>query len=361
MSEFLKAGDMEVEILSPGEAEQLDSILWQKLACESCFPNPFFEQWCLLPALRHFTDKQTVFLVVVRHDGAFVALFPVVLFRKYKCIPYVSIWQHDHCYLSDPLLIRDVDMLFLVQVLTGYFHAHWFFIPVHDPALFPASKYVTSLRWSRGAVYDKNEIEAHLRGVGGKSRREIRRSFKKLYDNLDIKYVEHHDLRRGLDNFCNLEHSGWKGHTGGSILSSSNVTLFYSDMIAKVKNHECLCFQELWDGNTLIASAMRMMRGGYWYDIKTTYNENYREYGPGKLLELINLEFLKFEDFIQLDSCTSRDNYVINKYWPHHISLCSSYIFQGLFTRLLWKYTLQLKWRLGSGLRSYADASGDAK
>ena len=361
MSELLINGDLEVEILSPGEAEQLDSVLWQKLARESCFPNPFFEQWCLLPALRHFTDNQPVFLVVARHAGAFAALFPVVLLRKYRCIPYVSIWQHDHCYLSDPLLMQDVDILFLVKILTGYFHAHWFFIPVHAPALLATSKYVTSSRWSRGAVLEKQEIEAHLSGVGGKSRREIRRSFKKLYENLDIKYLEHNDLRKGLDNFCNLEHRGWKGRTGGSILSSSSVTLFYNDMIAKIKNRESLTFQELWDGNTLIASAMRMMRGGYWYDIKTTYNENYREYGPGKLLELINLEFLKFEDFIQLDSCTSRDNYVINKYWPHQLELCSSYVFQGLFTSLLWKHILQLKWRVARALRSDSAASEGAK
>jgi hypothetical protein len=349
MKNIAQINSLDIEILSPDAAEQVDIGQWNQLAQQSRYPNPFFEPWNLLPALRNLTDNNEIYLITIKDDKGLAGLFPVSTLFKFKCIRYLSIWKHDHCFLGDPLLLSGININDIIDQLKTRLGANWFFIPLHSPQLLRKGKFfVYDKQCSRGGITDNRCIQSHLDGLSGKSCREIRRYFRKIHNNFNIKFIEHFNPGQGISHFTTLEHKGWKGKSGGSILAKKNIEIYYNEMAEMANSQDKFVFQELWADSALLAMSMRIKTRGFWFDIKTTYDEDYRQYSPGKVLELINLEFLKFEHFQQLDSCTSPENVLVNKYWPEKITLHNSNIFfTSLFGRF-WKNVFLIKWFISS-------------
>src|SRR3954454_13808747 len=74
---------------------------WQDLAAAAAEPNPFYEPWMLLPALRSFARNGRVEVVLVSRGERLCGLFPVA-WRRGRA----ELWRHPYCYLSAPLLRR---------------------------------------------------------------------------------------------------------------------------------------------------------------------------------------------------------------------------------------------------------------
>src|ERR1700704_5320538 len=74
---------------------------WEDLAAASVEPNPFYEPWMLLPALRSFARRERVEVVLVLRGDRLCGLFPVVHRRG-----QAGLWRHPYCYLTAPLLRR---------------------------------------------------------------------------------------------------------------------------------------------------------------------------------------------------------------------------------------------------------------
>src|SRR4051812_49302881 len=67
---------------------------WQELAADAAEPNPFYEPWMLLPALRSFSRAGEVEVILVFRDERLCGLFPVA-FRRGRA----ELWRHPYCYL----------------------------------------------------------------------------------------------------------------------------------------------------------------------------------------------------------------------------------------------------------------------
>src|SRR3954454_4126380 len=74
---------------------------WQDLAAAAAEPNPFYEPWMLLPALRSFARNGRVEVVLVFRGDDLCGLFPVA-YRRGRA----ELWRHPYCYLTAPLLRR---------------------------------------------------------------------------------------------------------------------------------------------------------------------------------------------------------------------------------------------------------------
>ena len=74
---------------------------WEELASASVEPNPFYEPWVLLPALRSFARRERVEVVLVFRGELLCGLFPIVHRRG-----RAGLWRHPYCYLTAPLLRR---------------------------------------------------------------------------------------------------------------------------------------------------------------------------------------------------------------------------------------------------------------
>src|SRR5437016_5278579 len=82
---------------------------WESLAAQALEPNPFFEHWLLLPALRAFAANDDLRIVCIRRGGKLAALFPFRLVSRYKGLPLNALasWRHPHCLLCTPLVVRE--------------------------------------------------------------------------------------------------------------------------------------------------------------------------------------------------------------------------------------------------------------
>src|SRR4026207_948693 len=121
-SEILSVDDprrgRDASLLEPMSVVVIDNVdiledyveAWEKLAVEALEPNPFYEPWMLIPALRtQSTGKDLcVVLVLTVNEGEPVlcGVFPLEKKQRYKKLPLAaySLWQHIYSPLCTPLI-----------------------------------------------------------------------------------------------------------------------------------------------------------------------------------------------------------------------------------------------------------------
>ena len=88
--------DFRIEVVR--EPARLAAIApaWEELAANACEPNPFYEPWYLLGALR--ARRGDTMRCVLLWDGARLAgLFPFERVPRYKALPLAALasWRHS--------------------------------------------------------------------------------------------------------------------------------------------------------------------------------------------------------------------------------------------------------------------------
>src|SRR5215813_851174 len=94
------------------DADALEGYVeqWQELASHALEPNPFYESWMLIPALRSFARDKDVRVVLVfstvQDESILCGVFPLEKKSRYKGLPVgtFSMWQHIYCALCTPLI-----------------------------------------------------------------------------------------------------------------------------------------------------------------------------------------------------------------------------------------------------------------
>lgn len=311
---------------------------WDDLSRSSIFTNPFYERWNLLPALNHLEKELKVFVITIHKNAVLIGLFPIHIGIFKYTIKYLTLWQHDHCYLSDPLLKEAIDLNFLLCQIGQRLNTQFTIISLHSADLFISSRNIHSVSTTRAAVLNKNHIIAHLEALSGKFKREIKRTKRKIINEGNLNLIQQDNLQEGLNNYCELEHQGWKGRDGGSIDYKHTTRSYYQDIIKSQNLHQAIQIQELRLDDQCIAACIRFKSNQIYYEVKTTYNEAYKKLAPGKLLEIEILKDLTDSNFRYIDSCTQQNNRLINTLWPDKIELKTSYFFYPNF----YSYTLSV-------------------
>lgn len=326
--------DIEIQVYSRKESSLIPEKQWNELARSSLYTNPFYERWNLLPALKYLDKSDDVYLVAISRKGDLIGLFPIIINNSFFGLKTLSLWQHDHCYLTDPLTSIDIDLLTILHCLGSFFHTQWSQIDSHSPSLLSgySKQSIHSINSNRAAVLHPINILNKLSNLPRKIQRDIKRTSKNLEKQYAISFSNSHNLADSFERYIKLEHKGWKGQDKGSIISSQNTLDYYYHMIKTNPCHQSIRIQELIADNTSIAICIRFISGNKFYEVKTSFDESYKQYSPGRLLEINNLEELSNINFSLVDSCTGENNKLINKLWPDRINLQSSYIFYPTLT-----------------------------
>jgi Acetyltransferase (GNAT) domain len=79
---------------------------WDRLALCAVEPNPFFESWHLLPALRALDPGETVQLLMFETDGQLAGMIPVTRQKRLsgKRGPHLALWTHPDYHHGAPLV-----------------------------------------------------------------------------------------------------------------------------------------------------------------------------------------------------------------------------------------------------------------
>jgi CelD/BcsL family acetyltransferase involved in cellulose biosynthesis len=305
----------------------LESIVpaWEALARDACEPNPFYEHWMLLPALRAF-GGQDVRVVLVWRGEQLAALFPFRRLARYKGLPASALtsWLHAHCLLGTPLVRADavhecLDALFAWRDASLI---EFCYLPAGEPfhrALAAALaarglSLIVNRAWSRGLLR-KNRAT-----ISGQLRRQFAKKERRLAERGRFAHVTlgpHDDIGRWIEDFLRLEAGGWKGREG-SAMACTEVNRRYATEIftAAFRRGRLLMCGLDFDGRP-IGRRSSFIAGAGSYAFKTAYDESLAEFSPGVMLELANIRQLDAAPGIEwMDSFTEDANLALDRMWP---------------------------------------------
>lgn len=312
------------------------SARWDALAQWAVEPNPFFEAWFLLPALRGFDGSGRVRLMCLEADGELVGLMPWRRDWTYYGypLPQWSTWLHANCFLGLPLVAPGFEKAFWRALLEwADDHAgpalflHLSHLPLTGP-LYDALKQVCQETGRPGSMVRREEratletgqsVDQYLdAALGTKKRKELRRQRRRLAEEgvLAVRRSEGSEgLEQWIDDFLALESSGWKG-TSGSALACSNATegMFRVAMKGAASLGRLERLDLMLDGRPIAMLANLLAPPGA-FSFKTAFDERYARYSPGVLLQRENLAMLGRAEIKWTDSCADADHPMIDHIW----------------------------------------------
>jgi CelD/BcsL family acetyltransferase involved in cellulose biosynthesis len=318
---------------------------WEDLAASALEPNPFYEPWMFLPALRAYgQDLAFRFVLVYRRpagtpstSGRLCGFFPLRYRRHYKGLPMhvVSLWQYIHCFLGLPLVReKHADAClaaFFDRVSSESSGAHlmkFAMLPGEGPFFEHLRKHLQrrgqlthdSGAYARALLQAGQDSNVYLAAaISSRHRIEIRRKERRLAETGPLEFLtlqEDGDIEKWIESFLRLEASGWKGREGTALACSETDRVFFESITREAFRRGCLLFLALHVGGRPVAMACHFRSGRWSYYFKTAFDEAHSRCSPGFLLEVETVRRLQACSEIDwADSCTHPDNSMLNKLW----------------------------------------------
>jgi len=297
---------------------------WEELAAASVEPNPFYESWMLLPALRSFARERVEVVLVFRGD-LLCGLFPIAHRRG-----RAGLWRHPYCYLTAPLLRRGCERAAIhcwldtlaaratvvrLEDVPGDGCLRLHLVDELNERKWPA---LVSEAYTRAVLRRGPSAEEFLsRALAGKRRKEFRRQRTRLSELGGLMTEElppGADPAPWVDEFLDLEAQGWKGREG---VDSLRDRTFVQQMAAGAARKGKLQMLALRLDGRPVAMKMNLVGGEGAFAFKITFDEGFRRFSPGVLLELDNVERAHQLPALRwMDSCAAPNRFMINHLWP---------------------------------------------
>jgi CelD/BcsL family acetyltransferase involved in cellulose biosynthesis len=339
-----KQADGEVYFVKLATARDLPShaAAWQALADAALEPNCFYEPWMLLPAIERVAAAGgLVFALVYRGakpgDAELCGFFPLERRSMLRGWParVLRLWKHVLCFLCTPLLHRQHAAAALQAFLewarrdpAGATLVEFECVSGDGPfaqvlvdvvnergcSPFPVAAF------NRALLVPAGDSEAYVRcsGLSSSHRRELQRLKRRLGEvgKLETRVLQAgEDVTPWIDQFLQLEASGWKG-TQQTALSQSGAQQDYFTAMARTAHAgRRLMMLGLFLDDRPIAMKCNLMAGNGAFAFKIAYDEAYEKYSPGVQLELINLAQAHVGQLKWMDSCAAAEHFMINRLW----------------------------------------------
>ena len=308
---------------------------WDRLAGQAAEPNPFFESWYLLPALRRFDRGGTAQILRFEQGGALAGLVPLVRPWRYQrwALPHLAVWTHAHGFVSAPLVVAGAERAFWRGFLAWAdanagpaLFAHLPHLPV-DGAVAEALRAECAAQGrrielvhleARAMLRSGLGSDAYLARIRAKKRKELRRQRARLAEQGKLALERHADdrcLATWTDHFLALEASGWKGEAGSALAARDATAGLFRDALRGAAAHGRLERLSLTlDGRPIAMLATFVAPPGA-FAFKTAFDERYARFSPGVLLQLDNLALLDQPTVEWCDSCAAPDHPMIDGLW----------------------------------------------
>lgn len=291
-------------------------------------PNPFFAFDYLRAMARHLSANTKVHLLLLRDaNGKLRGVFPLQVegIRTGKILPVISLYVTPYSTCGVPL----IDRHFGPEALTAFFDAirerDDFPGVIHIPEYYADCKFATLLEQFVGEsglkiAYEESiarpvaqggkTFEAYLQNVSRNQKKARRNRLRKLQNSGPISFetvrCDQPGYQEAFDEFLKLEASGWKGKSGTALLSNKTTKLFADEALAAPGSSPAVEVSTLRLDGRAIASCVNCISQNRYYSLKSAYDEDYAQYGPGGVLDF---ELLRrfFEDsrMEEFDSCVN--------------------------------------------------------
>lgn len=315
---------------------------WADLVARSLEPNVFMEPGFALAAAQHLAraDRPT-FLAVWERDGSgergrLLALWALVLPRRFFAAQVATLWCHKQSALGLPLLdARRADEA--IAAVFAWLADHF---PRLRIVVFPklmrsgptfarilAYALETGLEWR---LLDQHERPALLaRGAGANLSKQTRQGLRRRRHQLERhgkvgvrSSREPVDIRNATEAFLALEERGWKGRRRTALLCDSSRAAFARTMTRRLAQEGKCRIDALTLEDRPIAMGIVLKsrdRAFFW---KIAYDEAFAAQSPGVQLALEVTRIQQSEDAARVtDSCTAPGSRMIERLWRDRLPI----------------------------------------
>ncbi|HYP30118.1 MAG TPA: GNAT family N-acetyltransferase [Blastocatellia bacterium] len=357
------AQKMSVVVVEEIDALARYSEQWEALSERAIEPNPFYEPWMLLPAIRAFGANRKLKFVLIfdpthANPSGWPALrgfFPLEIKPAYEGLGTklplrtLSLWRHKYCYICTPLVsagrARDTVDAFFEWVESenlGCPLMEFEQVPGEGPfrrllvdhfnesgrISFVSESFTRAL--FRPSACANDYLSLALPGI---RRKELRRLEKRLSEAGRLDYCElgaGGEIGRWISEFLELESISWKGQEGRALLSRPEDRDFFVEAARSAFDRGRLMMLALRVGGRPIAVKCNFMASDGSFAFKIAYDDEYARFSPGVLLEMENIRRLHDRPgTLWMDSCANPDNFMINRLWPDRLTIQSIVIASG--------------------------------
>ncbi|HSK51089.1 MAG TPA: GNAT family N-acetyltransferase, partial [Solirubrobacterales bacterium] len=298
----------------------------------------FFEPDYVLPLAEGFDSTSEVHLLTVRDgDGSWLCCLPVCLRRRWHKMPLRTLgtWRgHDFFGLLGTPLVRPDRMPETLAVMLEA-------LPAAEPSASvavlewlgsgPVAEAVDAVladrspqpilfeRFERAALRRRPEPTYLEETLSAKRRRELRRQWRKLGEEAggEPRTVELAQEDGCCGRFVALEAAGRKSEVGEPVAADPAQVSFFGGMCRRFAERGRLQMLALQVGEETVAMQCNLRAGSTLFALKVAYDERFRRFSPGILLEREAIEIFHEDPELDLmDACSAHDNRTINRLWP---------------------------------------------
>ncbi len=314
-----------------------DIATWHGVAAQAAQPNIFASPAMVLPALTALdTDHRATIAFVHDAAGMVIGVAPIVAktLPGRITLPAVGDWGHANGFLSAIAVTAGREECFWDQLITA--------LPAHSPAArciaidglvahAPIHAGLVAAAAKRGApvTVDQRIVRAMLAtqldaesywndAVRPKKRKELRRQWARLAEQGVVSHGAVDLSGNGydwVDEFLQLEASGWKGRHGSALSSAPGTENFFRAAMANVQASGQLCVTALRLDGRAIAMLITLTDRDAGFSFKTAFDEDYARFSPGVLLQREALALLRARNLAWIDSCAAPDHPMIDSLW----------------------------------------------
>ncbi|HWM31705.1 MAG TPA: GNAT family N-acetyltransferase, partial [Methyloceanibacter sp.] len=318
--------------MSGANLRTLDPREWDDLAVNAVEENPFLARPFVMAGLDAFGDAYGMQVVILRADGVLAGLVP---FRTRPACGFLPLQQAQialnlYQVHGAPLIRREhADRALAALLDMPGLPVHWAFphVDFNGPFVHAIARVATArrLNMSRTCLYTRpvlTRIEggcpAFVRSIAGQKReREIARTLRRLREKGEVAFERATDpalVAERLEAFLHIENAGWKGTRRTSFLARQDHAAFARRAFT-AENGFTSVDSLLFDGKPL-ATVVNIATGSSLFTAKCAFDEKYRKFGPGLILEYLAIEhFCEGTPYEEIDSATSVDGHILLSLW----------------------------------------------
>jgi CelD/BcsL family acetyltransferase involved in cellulose biosynthesis len=345
-----EADDRQSRVVRLSQVDDALIAQWRDLETRALVPNPFLSPRFVLPLSRHLPDHAQIDLVLAfdpsRAEKKLVGVAAIERDRligfsrserdrmaKSLYLPHARFLSSKYSFVGGALLDRDAAARAGAGLLAGLRRA----MPLSQMAFFQSMPEEEAEVW-RGLASSGNGVtvsseprprptfvpkdggEEYLRAALSKSRyKDLARVRRRLEDRGKVEWRLVRDSERlaeAGENFLRLEHMGWKGEQGSSLLSLPARASFFRAVVQNFGETGDVFFCELLCDGDVVSSTSNLISGDVGYAFKVGWDPRFAQMSPGMLneVETIRAAPALLGDLRYIDSCTGDESY-IDRLW----------------------------------------------
>lgn len=322
---------------------------WERLAERAAEPNPFFEPGFAAVAAKTLGVPEACLLVAEGDGGEWIGCMPVKPVRRRVARLARATWNHDYSFLGTPLVDRDHLDEYAERLVaavakreTGRFLV---LRDVHEGPVLAALRRaiddsakvrMTFERSVERAAVERREQPDYAAALKPSRRKRLHKRRRKLEQEVDGE-LRFRDMRcedGAVETFLALEASGWKGEAGTAMACDNSSAEFFAEMCEWFDRRDRLHMRVMEGDDKAIVMICNVGAGNAVFSFKTAFDESFREFAPGLLLQLDDFEALHEREQDYMDSCGDPDAQTLNELWPDRRTITTVVIGRrGLATR----------------------------